>query len=325
MFHPAQKITILLLITSAIALFISPAVADTLGRMTGNEAATIDLDRFSPLDIDAVIDVPAVMVDRSLDLELTPDDLVARNLEDLAAPTGILPVVESTASLAAVLPETIPTADALLAQSAPSESAADKKWGVSGHVQAGTLGLLGVDAGYRFSPLFNARLGINTVGTGFNYSNSGVDYRGNWQPTNIHLLGDYFPFGSNSLRLTGGFVAQNNRINSTAQANGGVINLNGVDVSASDAGTINADGGFGSSIAPYLGIGYGSPISPGLSFNADLGVMFPGSPSVKLTRSGGIASADIDNQLAQQEQRTNNDLKGFTAYPFLAIGFSYAF
>jgi hypothetical protein len=272
-----------------------------------------------------VINVPAVMVDRSWDLELTPDNLVANNLEDLPAPAEILPAVASTVSLATVLPEALPANDSQLAQSAPSESATEKKWGVSAHLQAGTLGLLGVDAGYRFSPLFNARLGINTVGTGFNYSNSGVDYRGNWQPTNIHLLGDYFPFGSNSLRLTGGFIAQNNRINGTAQANGGVINLNGVDVPASDAGTINADGGFGSSIAPYLGIGYGSPISPGLSFNADLGVMFPGSPSVKLTRSGGIASADIDNQLAQQEQRTNNDLKGFTAYPFLAIGFSYAF
>jgi hypothetical protein len=337
MFHPVQKVTILLIVTSAIALVMSPAVANTFGRMTWHESAISEslwdspADQSSHTNVDINAKFSALVTAHVLEPELTiPPD----NLEDLATANfpvpirvEILPPVESQVSPASFLSDSpASSSHQLIAQSAPSDQlATDKKWGVGVHAQAGTLGLLGVDAGYRLSPNFNARVGINTVGTGLSYSNSGVNYQGNWQPTNVHLLGDYFPFGGNSLRLTGGFVAQNNRINGTAQSSGGNINLNGVDVPAADAGTISADGGFGSSIAPYLGIGYGSPISPGISFNADLGVMFPGSPSVKLSRSGGIASTDIDNQLAQQEQRTNNDLKGFNAYPFLSIGFSYAF
>jgi hypothetical protein len=143
----------------------------------------------------------------------------------------------------------------------PSEP---KKWGVGIHAQASTTGFIGIDGGYKFSPNLHARLGLNTVGFNYNYSSEGIDYSANFKPTNIHLLGDYFPFGG-GLRLTGGFVIQNNRFTGTAKSgSNNQITLNGNTYNASQVGTIESDGKFGSSVAPYLGIGFGTPISSDL-------------------------------------------------------------
>lgn len=210
----------------------------------------------------------------------------------------------------------------------PSEP---KKWAVGVHAQASTTGFIGIDGGYKFSPNLHARLGLNTVGFNYNYKSEGIDYSANFKPTNIHLLGDYFPFGG-GLRLTGGFVIQNNQFTATAKPSANnQITLNGTTYDASQVGNIGGEGKFGSSVAPYLGIGFGTPINSGFGFNIDAGVMFAGSPTVALSAnniSSSIPTAiqnQIRSDLAAQEQKTNADLRGFNLYPVLSIGFSYAF
>ena len=206
-----------------------------------------------------------------------------------------------------------------------------KKWGVGVHTQLSTTGFIGVDAGYKFSPNLHARLGVNTVGFGYNYSSQGVDYNASFSPTNVHLLGDYFPFGG-GLRLTGGLVFQSNRFNGSAKAdNSNQFTVNGNTYNASQVGQIDTSGSFGSSVAPYLGIGLGTPIGSGFGFNVDLGVMFAGSPNVSLSANNISPSipASVQNQfrsdLAAQQQKTNSDIGGFNVFPVLSLGFSYAF
>jgi hypothetical protein len=224
-------------------------------------------------------------------------------------------------SIAQTPANTVPTAQ-------PEEP---KKWAVGVHVQASTTGIIGVDAGYKFSPNLHTRLGLNTVGFNYNYSSQGIDYSANFKPTNVHLLGDYFPFGG-GLRLTGGFVIQNNSFSGSAKSNSSnQININGTNYNASQIGTVETNGKFSSSVAPYLGIGFGTPISSGFGFNIDAGVMFAGSPTVSLAANNVSASvpASVQNQLrsdlAAQEQKTNADIRSFNLYPVLSIGFSYAF
>jgi hypothetical protein len=228
-------------------------------------------------------------------------------------------------------------ADGAIAQapdpSMPSPMATEsKKWAVSVHTQFSTTGFVGVDAGYMFSPNLHGRLGINTVGFSVPYSSQGIDYNASYSPTNIHLLGDYFPFGG-GLRLTGGLVFQSNRFNASGNPTGGSgqINLGGVNYNASQVGALEAEGSFSNSVAPYLGIGFGTPLSPGLGFNMDAGVMFAGSPTVKL-RANNISPLvpaaqqdQIRRDLAEQERRTNNDITGFNVFPVLSIGVSYSF
>jgi hypothetical protein len=210
-------------------------------------------------------------------------------------------------------------------------AATQKKWGVGIHARAGTLGFFGLDAGYRFNNNVHARLGFNVGGVGTTYQNSGVDYNANLNLSNIHLLGDYYPFGG-GLRLTGGFIVQNNRLTGTAKPSNSTYNINGTNYPAAAVGTIDANASFGSSFAPYLGIGFGSPISPGLGFNFDLGVMFPGSASATLTNSNpdplfqaSPAYQIFQQDLQAQQDKTNKDLSGFSVYPVLSIGLSYSF
>jgi hypothetical protein len=210
-----------------------------------------------------------------------------------------------------------------------------KKWGIGVRAQASTLGLFGVDAGYRFSDNFHARLGLDVGGFGYNTSNSGVDYDANLSLSNVHLLGDYFPFGG-GMRLTGGLIFQGNRLTGNAKPTAGsTVNLGGQSYTLGanqQIASIGSEAAFGSAIAPYIGIGFGTPISPGLSFNADLGVMFPGSPAVKLnpvlssaTLGNAALTNEINTQVQRQQDATNRDIAGFSVYPVLSIGFSYAF
>ena len=233
------------------------------------------------------------------------------------------------------LSDVLPINNRSIAQTSESTSSPTqpepKQWAVGVHAQASTTGFLGVDAGYKFSPNLHARLGLNTVGFDYNYSSQGIDYSANFKPTNIHLLGDYFPFGG-GLRLTSGFFIQNNRFSGSAKSNSSnTINLNGTNYNASQVGTVETEGKFGNSVAPYLGIGFGTPLSEGFGFNIDAGVMFAGSPTVSLSANKISSSipASLQNQirsdLAAQERKTNADISSFNLYPVLSIGVSYAF
>ncbi len=233
--------------------------------------------------------------------------------------------------LSDALPTTLNDGTKIAQSSTSNQPAEPKKWAVGVHAQAGTTGLIGVDAGYKFSPNLHARLGLNTAGFNYNYSSQGIDYSSNFKPTNIHLLGDYFPFGG-GLRLTGGLVAQSNRFTATAKSGAGnQINLNGTNYDAAQVGTVESEGKFTNGIAPYLGIGFGTPINSGFGFNLDAGVMFAGSPTVKLSANNlsSLIPTSQQNQirsdLAAQERQTNSDIKSFNIYPVISIGFSYAF
>jgi hypothetical protein len=210
-----------------------------------------------------------------------------------------------------------------------------KKWGIGVRAQASTLGLFGVDAGYRFNDNLHARLGFDVGGVGYNTSNSGVDYDANLSLSNVHLLGDYFPFGG-GMRLTGGLIFQGNRLTGNAKPTAGsTVSLGGQSYTLGanqQIASIGSEAAFSSAIAPYIGIGFGTPISPGLNFSADLGVMFPGSPSVKLspvlssaTLGNAALTNEINTQVQRQQDATNRDISGFTVYPVLSIGLSYAF
>ncbi len=108
------------------------------------------------------------------------------NLDSLAvsSQSSITESYINIAQLDANTPKTSPVSN-------PSEP---KKWGVGLHAQAGTLGFFGIDAGYRFNDKLQARLGFNTGGIKYNYSSSDIDYEANLNLSNLHLLGDYFPY-----------------------------------------------------------------------------------------------------------------------------------
>jgi hypothetical protein len=193
--------------------------------------------------------------------------------------------------------------------------------------RVGTLGI-GVDVAKSFTAQFNGRLGFNFGNINFNRTDSGINYDSQLNLSSVQLFGDYYPFTNSSFRVTGGLIAQNNKFSVTSKPSGsGTYTIDGTSYSASTIGDLTGEYKYGNSIAPYIGIGIGKSTHEGLGFNADLGVMFTGSPKVTLNASNPafnnnpITRTQLDNQVRQ----TENDLRGFNVYPVLSIGLSYGF
>ena len=193
--------------------------------------------------------------------------------------------------------------------------------------RVGTLGF-GVDVAKSFTPQINGRLGFNFGKVNFNRTDSGINYDSQLNLSSVQLFGDYYPFGSSSFRFTGGLVAQNNKLSVTSKPNStGTYTIDGNQYQASNIGTLSGEYKYANSIAPYVGIGIGKSTNEGLGFNAELGVMFTGSPRVTLNASNPAFNNNPDtrSQLDNQVRQTENDLRGFNAYPVLSVGLSYGF
>jgi hypothetical protein len=308
-----------------------------------NKSVTLTDLLLTPAPVQTIVQVPAQLPDSSISAPVigTPKPVITKPTAPAIGTQKPMmtttepqkPVITSGAD------ESIakPIAPIIETQKPEPQNNEPKKWAVGVHTQFSTAGFIGVDAGYKFNPNLHARLGLNTVGFNLDYASQGINYKASFSPTNVHLLGDFFPFGG-GLRLTGGLVFQGNQFNATGTPNssaipGGLptqINLGGTNYNISDVGTVSSEGSFSNSVAPYLGLGFGTPLSPGLGFNFDAGVMFAGSARVKLRAN--IPSSvpaniqnDIRTSLAEQERRTNNDIGSFGVYPVISVGLSYAF
>jgi hypothetical protein len=191
----------------------------------------------------------------------------------------------------------------------------------------GTLGI-GIDVAKSLTAQFNGRLGFNFGNVNINRTDSGINYDSQLNLSSVQLFGDYYPFGSSTFRITGGLVAQNNKFAVNSQPSGnGTYTIDGNQYQASSVGTLSGEYKYGNSIAPYLGIGIGKSTNEGLGFNADLGVMFTGSPKVSLNASNPTFNNNptTRTQLDNQVRQTENDLRGFNLYPVLSVGVSYGF
>jgi hypothetical protein len=191
----------------------------------------------------------------------------------------------------------------------------------------GTLGI-GVDVAKSLTPQLNGRLGFNFGSLKVNRTDSGINYDSQLNLSSVQLLGDYYPFRQSNFRVTGGLVAQNNKVAVTSKPNAdGNYTIDNQSFPASQVGTLNGEFKSNNSIAPYIGIGIGQSATEGLAFNADLGLMFAGSPQVTLNASNPAFNnnpttrARIDNKARE----TENNLKGFSIYPVISVGVSYGF
>ena len=241
------------------------------------------------------------------------------NLTDLRTDIKLQPI-----SFRTNLNDAIPQAGAI-AQATPL---AKQPLGIGVTARVGTLGL-GLDVTKSFTSQLDARLGFNFGSFKTTRTDSGISYDANLNLSSFQLLGDYYPFGG-GFRVTGGLLSQGNKFAVTSKADGtGNYNINGNQIPVAQVGTLTGEYKYPNSIAPYLGIGFGRPSTEGFGFNADLGVMFTGSPKVTLNPSQEPADpairAQVRAEIDSQARKTENDLKGFNLYPVLSVGLSYGF
>jgi hypothetical protein len=190
-------------------------------------------------------------------------------------------------------------------------------------VRAGTLGL-GVELSYPISQRLGVRLNADSYKYTKTFKQDDIEYDGEAKLRTGSLLLDWYPF-ANNFRISAGPMYNGNKVtgNSKPDANG-KITINGVQYQASVAGEVDFK-----KYVPYAGIGYGRPISSGLSLTFDLGVMFQGSPTATLTGTcsdptPGLCST-FQSDLAAQQQTANDNLKSFRYYPVATLGLAYTF
>lgn len=191
--------------------------------------------------------------------------------------------------------------------------------GIGVEVHGGTLGGgAGLDIG--LSDNVGARVGFNRFSTGEDWTEGDLDYDADLELDSVHALLDWHPFGG-VFRITGGLLANDNRIEGGANVEAGDQVGDGT---AFNDGRIGAEISFDDS-APYLGIGWSSrPANRGLSFSLDLGVMAQGSPDVALTEEEDILGVDQDD-LDREAREVEDDLSGYDTYPVLQLGMLYRF
>ena len=186
-----------------------------------------------------------------------------------------------------------------------------------------TLGY-GLDVAFPMTESIDARIGFNTFSYNTNKNSNGTNYSGQLSLGTLAALADWHPW-EGSFRLTGGLMYNNNKFSMTAQPTGATVMVGGKPYAA--AGTsVNANVTFGT-IAPYLGLGWGSaPKDTGFSFAADFGIMFQGKPKGAVTATGpGANQAGLQNSLIQANADLNASLKNFQYYPVASVGIGYTF
>ncbi|MGI9421181.1 MAG: hypothetical protein ACR2RA_25425 [Geminicoccaceae bacterium] len=187
-----------------------------------------------------------------------------------------------------------------------------------------TLGL-GIEGGMRVNETFGFRLGGNWLGFEVDDVENDFDYEADATVASLGALVDYFPFRG-GFRVSGGLRLNFNGGDLTGTARDD-IEVGDVEFAPGEIGTIEGDVSY-DLLAPYLGIGYGATLLEGaFSIGFDLGVMYHGQADIELDSEGGSlsGSAVLNENLAIEEDRAEDDLKNFFLYPVIGLAANYRF
>lgn len=189
-------------------------------------------------------------------------------------------------------------------------------------LKAGTLGV-GVELTTNVVPaLINVRL----QGNGFDYSKTITDtqavYDAKLKLQSAGLIADWYPLAG-KFRISGGVYYNGNKFAGTATPVAGTITIGNTTYTTAQAGTVSANIDF-NKVAPYVGIGWGDPVSSGspLGFSFELGALYQGKPKSKVTATG---PAVVAAALAAEQQQLDNALNNFKFYPVISLGINYKF
>lgn len=182
-------------------------------------------------------------------------------------------------------------------------------------LKASTLGL-GAEVGVRVVKLFGVRAVFNKYDYSKTINDGGVDYDGDLNLQTYGVMADLYPTAG-QFRLTGGAFKNDNALVAVA------VPTDGIEIGSSyypgnTAGVLTGDVSYNPT-GWYLGLGYGDPArSPGrVHFLFDFGVVFQGSPGVRLTSSSSAVSAD---DLQQEAAQFQDDIETSKYWPVLSFG-----
>ena len=194
-------------------------------------------------------------------------------------------------------------------------------------LKAGTLGA-GLELTLEAANRVNVRFGGNYFKINRTVDVEGNDYDLDLKLQNFTALADWY-ITDGSFRITAGAVLNQNGLKGTALESN-TFEIDDTIYTSAEVGVLNADVDF-KSVAPYIGIGWGNPLSDDSdwSFMADLGVVFAGKPRLDIMSTGGTLSNDpgLEASLVQTEAdfADSDELNYLKFHPVISIGLNYRF
>jgi hypothetical protein len=207
-----------------------------------------------------------------------------------------------------------------------------------------TLGL-GLDLTYGIMDKLNARFNINGGSLSADGEQDGINYKGNLNLQSIGGLLDFHPTGG-GFRLSAGIFNNSNEVDLDSSSVNEDAKIGDISYDIS-AAKVNTNVSFKSS-APYLGIGWGNAVDKKSKFsiNTDLGVLFQGTPIIKMKATGNVipksgantgpsvdlegsslAAQEFQRELLKEQEKLNNDsnLEKLKLFPVISLGLNYRF
>ncbi|MCP5382362.1 MAG: hypothetical protein H6912_08320 [Kordiimonadaceae bacterium] len=194
-------------------------------------------------------------------------------------------------------------------------------------LKVGTLGA-GVELTMEAVENVNLRFGANYFKLSRQINVEDNDYDMDLKLNSYTAFADWFITDS-SFRITAGaFVNENGLTGTSLPSN--TYDIGDNTYTSADVGILTAKVDF-TSVAPYVGIGWGNPLADDSdwSFMVDLGVVFAGKPRLDINSTGGLLSNDplLQADIAQAEQdfRDTDEIKYLRYYPVISVGLNYRF
>lgn len=187
-----------------------------------------------------------------------------------------------------------------------------------------TLGL-GITGSYQVMDSMVLRGQYNHFTFGTDFEEDEIEYDADLELSSFGVLADWYMFDNSGFRLTAGAYYNGNALEGEGKPKAGNDFEIGGTLYTLDR--LDADVEF-NSFAPYLGIGWtsGSTGTAGFIFSADLGVLYQGSGDVSLKASGtGTLVPGFDDNLKEEEQKLEDELKNYKVYPVATISMGYRF
>jgi len=198
-------------------------------------------------------------------------------------------------------------------------------------VTVGTTGL-GADLNIPILPVLGVRLGYSGFVYHHDIDQTDVDYAGRLHFSEASGLLDWYVLAG-GFHLTAGVYGGNTRVDVNGRPAADTYTLNGRTYDAAQVGTLSGQLKFGNSVQPYVGLGWGNPFRGGpVTFTADIGAIYGGTPSVSLSAQCGAAAppgspvcTQIQNSVAGERAQLASDVTVAKWYPVLNLGVSFRF
>ncbi len=221
----------------------------------------------------------------------------------------------------------------------PAKTYDYKGYGVQ--FSSSTLGF-GGDFAMGLTKRSNVRVGANFFNYNRTFDKDGVSYKGKLGLKSFETLYDFFPFAGGFHLSPGVMLYNGNELSALAGVQGGnSFTMNNVEYFSESGNPLKGTGKLTTNkVAPMFLLGYGNMIPRSgrhVTFNIEAGVVFQGSPDIKLNFTGGACDQTGENcvdaatdptflaNVAAQEKKLSDDARPFKYYPVIKFGIGYRF